>query len=71
MPRNISGQQKREFLEKFHQVMTPDGDMKACGRYACTDLILLARQIDPTYTYGDTLTGRINVRQILALRRAL
>lgn len=47
--------------ELLLKVFTPSGEIKACGRNVCSDLITAAHDCYPHICFGDPDTGMMNV----------
>ena len=61
-----------DFIEKYHVVFDEDGNIKACGRYACMDLILACEKITGRKgDFGDPDTGYTKPEAIKALYQTL
>ncbi|MBQ8218386.1 MAG: hypothetical protein IJZ79_03680 [Bacilli bacterium] len=52
-----------EFRKKYREVFDDTGNIKACGRKKCIELIELAKKVQPG-NYGDVKTGFINIDNI-------
>lgn len=55
-----------EFRKKYREVFDDNGNIKACGRKKCIELIELAKTIQPG-NYGNSKTGFINIDNIIDL----
>lgn len=54
-------------LEKYERVFDENGNVKACGREACKDLISACEQLKPDVDFGNKDTGVMNVENIKKL----
>lgn len=52
---------EEKLQELLSQVFTPSGNVKACGRETCKDLISLASFFHPDINFGNPDTGMMNV----------
>ncbi len=62
---------KQRFLGLYDLVFDKDGNIKACGREVCKELIVLANQIEKNVKHGDETTGMMEVDTIKSLRATL
>ena len=62
---------KQRFLGLYDLVFDKDGNIKACGREICKELIVLANQIEKNVKHGDETTGMMEVDAIKSLRTTL
>ena len=62
---------KQRFLVLYDLVFDKDGNIKACGREICKELIVLANQIEKNVKHGDETTGMMEVDTIKSLRATL
>ena len=62
---------KQRFLGLYDLVFDKDGNIKACGREVCKELIVLANQIEKNVKHGDETTGMMEVDIIKSLRATL
>lgn len=62
---------KQRFLGLYDLVFDKDGNIKACGREVCKELIVLANQIEKNVKHGDETTGMMEVDSIKSLRTTL
>ena len=62
---------KQRFLGLYDLVFDKDGNIKACGREVCKELIVLANQIEKNVKHGDETTGMMEVDTIRSLRATL
>ena len=51
-------------IEKYSKVFNGNGDIKACGREACKELIIACMDKYPGVNFGDPDTGMMNVENI-------
>lgn len=51
-------------MEKYNKVFDENGDIKACGRDACKQLILACMEKWPDIDFGNPETGIMNVENI-------
>ena len=68
----------RDFFEQYNIVFTKDGEVKACGREACSELIRRAKSVNKAYAvlvdtinFGDEKTGYVNAENIKILARLM
>ena len=52
-----------KFKNKYKEVFDDAGNIKACGRKKCIELMELASKIEPGF-YGDCKTGFLNIGNI-------
>lgn len=62
---------KQRFLGLYDLVFDENGNIKACGREVCKELIVLANQIEKNVKHGDETTGMMEVDTIKSLRATL
>ena len=62
---------KQRFLGLYDLVFDENGNIKACGREICKELIVLANQIEKNVKHGDETTGMMEVDTIKSLRATL
>lgn len=62
---------KQRFLGLYDLAFDKDGNIKACGREVCKELIVLANQIEKNVKHGDETTGMMEVDTIKSLRATL
>ena len=62
---------KQRFLGLYDLVFDENGNIKACGREICKELIILANQIEKNVKHGDETTGMMEVDTIKSLRTTL
>lgn len=61
-----------KFVEKYNRVFDSDGNIKACGRYACMALITACEEITGRKgDFGDPETGYTKPEAIKALYKTL
>ena len=58
---------KQLFIEIYQKVFDETGNIRACGRTICKQLIQLAQQLDPNTNYGDLDTGFIEIQNMHSL----
>lgn len=66
---------RREVLEEmlpvvYSEVFDEQGNVKACGREKCLELIEICSELDPFNYYGDSKLGFLNEENIFKLRNA-
>ena len=59
------------FKQQFEKVFDEEGNVKACGREACKELINMCKVQDSQTDFGDPMTGMMNVRNILLFRKKI
>lgn len=64
---------RKEVLEKmlpvvYSEVFDEQGNVKACGREKCLELIEICSELDPFNYYGDSKLGFLNEENIFKLR---
>ena len=52
------------FINQYHKVFDENGNVKACGREACIDLINMCKVEEPLTDFGNPMTGMMNVENI-------
>ena len=62
---------KQRFLGLYDLAFDENGNIKACGREVCKELIVLANQIEKNVKHGDETTGMMEVDTIKSLRATL
>jgi len=62
---------KQRFLGLYDLAFDENGNIKACGREVCKELIVLANQIEKNVKHGDETTGMMDVDTIKSLRATL
>ena len=62
---------KQRFLGLYDLAFDENGNIKACGREICKELIVLANQIEKNVKHGDETTGMMEVDTIKSLRATL
>lgn len=59
---------EKNFLATYSRVFSNSGDITACGRSACIDLINLCDELgDIDVNYGDATTGFVNIPEVKEL----
>ena len=58
------------FKTSYEQVFDAEGNIKACGRDKCIELMVAADKIKQG-DYGNTNTGRLNIENIQDLYRTI
>jgi hypothetical protein len=58
------------FKRLYKQVFDVNGNITACGREKCIELMLAANKIK-TGNYGDTNSGRLNIENVKELYEEL
>ena len=51
----------------YQEVFDEEGNVKACGRSVCQELILLANQIEKDISHGNANTGMMDIDAIKKL----
>lgn len=59
------------FKMLYNQAFDENGNVKACGREVCRELILLANQIEKNVKHGDEFTGMMDVQAIKNLKEKI
>ncbi len=67
--KGLNNVEKFEIL--YNRVFTKDGDIKACGRYTCIDLIMHCNEMEPEIEHGDLVTGFMRTTTIKSLYNRL
>lgn len=65
---------KEEYEEIYNKVFTHDNKIKVCGRANTSNLIRASKYMDVARdftSFGDEMTGVMNVRNIIALHTQL
>lgn len=57
----------KTFNEAYNDVFDINGEIMACGRDKCKELIHIANKIEPNISHGDIENGYMNVESIKAL----
>ena len=52
----------------YERAFDDEGNVKACGREVCQELILLSNQIETNVNHGNAYTGMMNVEAIKKLK---
>lgn len=52
------------FINQYNKVFDSEGNVRACGREACIDLINMCKVEDPLTDYGNPISGMMNVENI-------
>lgn len=60
---------KKNFLDAYAEVFDECGNIKACGREKCIELIEICYEIDPYNYYGDINSGFLNKDHIFELKK--
>lgn len=59
---------ENDFLECYSKVFAPNGEIKECGRDACSDLISKCLVLDDSgVAYGNVATGFLNIDAVKQL----
>ena len=61
----------KELINVYNEVFDSDGNVMACGRKKCMELIRICQTIDNTMDYGDENTGFINIENIKNLHASM
>lgn len=56
------------FIEQYNRVFDENGQVKACGREECKNLINMCKLEAPNEDFGNPLTGMMNVENIQKFR---
>ena len=56
------------FLQQYNKVFDANGQVKACGRQECMNLINMCKMEEPYEDFGNPLTGMMNVENIKKFR---
>lgn len=56
-------------IEQYNKVFDENGNVKACGREECMNLINMCKVEDPLTDFGNPLTGMMNIENIKAFRK--
>lgn len=56
-------------IEQYNKVFDANGNVKACGRDECINLINMCKAQDQLTDFGNPLTGMMNVENIRAFRK--
>ena len=59
-----------EFKAVYKQVFDSNGNITACGRDKCIELMKIADRVK-TGNYGDIRTGRLNIENVKDLYKTL
>lgn len=62
---------KPEFFKLYHQVFDENGEIKACGRDTCFALIVVADEVEPGISHGDTHHNRVYPERMHSLYKKL
>lgn len=54
----------KNLKEAYEKVFDAQGNVRACGRKACVELIEECEREQPYTYFGDTKTGRMNIEAI-------
>lgn len=62
----MEAKKREEFLAAYNDVFSPNGDIKACGRKKCMELISICSKCSPSNckSFGDLSTGIMKVSHI-------
>lgn len=52
------------FVKQYNKVFDSEGNVRACGREACIDLINMCKVEDPLTDYGNPISGMMNIENI-------
>lgn len=50
--------------EKYNNVFDENGEVKACGREACKELIRACMEKNPGVDFGNPETGMMNIKNV-------
>lgn len=56
-----------DLKKKVESVITPEGDMRLCGREACADVISGCAELFPEITVGDLKTKSVDRSALLTV----
>lgn len=59
------------FLELYDRCIDENGNVKACGRDACKDLLGYFSRFEDVEKYGNIKTGMLNTEEIVSYRKGL
>lgn len=59
------------FIEQYNKVFDVNGQVKACGREECKNLINMCKVESPNEDFGNPLTGFMNVENIQKFREKI
>ena len=62
---------KERFLGLYDLAFDKDGNIQACGRDVCKELIAIANQIEKGVRHGDETTGMMDTEALKKLRASL
>jgi len=72
MDKSLKGLNNVEKLKVLYsRVFNSNGEIKACGRYTCRDLIMHCDELEPSISHGDIVTGFMRVSSIKDLYNRL
>ena len=60
-----------EFFKLYHQVFDEEGNIKACGRDTCFALIVVADEVEPEISHGDTHRNFVYSKKMHSLYKKL
>ena len=60
---------KERFLGLYDLAFDKEGNIQACGRDVCKELITLSNQIEKGVEHGDETTGMMDVENIKKLHQ--
>ena len=60
---------KERFLGLYDLAFDKEGNIQACGRDVCKELIALSNQIEKDVKHGDETTGMMDVENIKKLHQ--
>lgn len=55
-------------VAQYNKVFDENGQVKACGRNECINLINMCKVEDPSLDFGNPFTGMMNVENIRKFR---
>ena len=64
-------QKVKEFIECYNEVFDKNNNVTACGRDKCRKLIIFCEGINKEIDFGDSLTGMMNIENIVNFRKSL
>lgn len=68
---NTSKEQIESFMNLYDQVFDTNGNVKACGRSKCSQLIMLSNLMENDIRHGNSITQRMDVVAIKNLYKKL
>lgn len=56
-----------KFISLYNEVIDNNGNIRACGRDKCKELIEISNKIDSNTYYGNNETGMMNIETLRKL----